>query len=90
MEENEDYDVKCFCGTTRRQSELLAGFDLVKPTPNWKTRIDAIVPLDADLGLLVDAVVHFTGSVPTLTHTRVNGTYCWNVKAEGYYEAVGA
>lgn len=37
-----DYEVKCYTGATRMQSELDAAFNLVAPRDNWKNSIDTI------------------------------------------------
>ena len=42
--------------------ELHAAFDLVKPK-NWKMPIHAFVNKDADLDLILEAVLYFTGSM---------------------------
>lgn len=82
-----DYEVTGYSGTKRMQSEMKAAFDLVAPTPNWKFPIDAVLPLaGTNIALLVDAVVHFTGAVPTFT---AQGTTL-RVTAPGYYRTIGA
>ena len=61
----------------------------------WKERIDAIIRVGGDLGMggdwelfgIREAVIFFTGSVPTLT-AMSRGYY--RVKAAGYYVAIGA
>lgn len=63
-----------------------AYFNLVADKANWKNPINAFVPATIDLDAITDAVIHFTGSVPTYTMTRKG----WNVKAAGYYVAIGA
>lgn len=84
---NADYDVKCYSGTTRRQSELAAGFNLVAPEGNWKNPICTILPTSGtDRGLIHDAIVHFTGSIATFEE----GPVVVVVTAPGYYAAVGA
>lgn len=83
----EDYEVTGCSGSKWMQSQLAAAFDLVAPKPNWKMPINAkLHRIDCDETLLSDAVIHFTGSVPTIT--RRGG---WrHVKAAGYYRTIGA
>jgi hypothetical protein len=83
---NTDYEVKCFSGAIRMQSELMAAFDLVADKGNWKLAIDKTVRWNIDRELITDAVVHFTGSVPGFT---ITGAWL-RVTAAGYYAAVGA
>lgn len=74
------------------QSALKDAFELVENKQNWKLPINAVVSLqlgfeEAQLKLLKEAVIHFTGSVPTfkaVTKTKIR------VVAAGYYKAVGA
>ena len=69
------------------QEALKDAFDSVlRPGQNWKDTISISVPIDSDLALIREAVIHFTGSVPTFT-TR--GTHI-RVHAAGYYAAIGA
>jgi hypothetical protein len=71
------------------QARMQKAFNLVAPASHWKDRIDATVrvrDLDA-AGLRIDdvreAVVHFTATVPTITHHRfVPNAY--KVDAAGY------
>ena len=67
----------------KRLSDL---FDLVKPKKHWKDKINAVVPVDADLDGIDEAIIHFTGSVPTITKTKTG----YKVKAAGYWAAIGA
>jgi hypothetical protein len=86
----DDYDVKCFTGATRKQSELAAAFSKVANKANWKLPISRAtlrhgMPQD-EQNLITDAIVHFTGSVP-----RFKQDHVWFVvEADGYYRAVGA
>ena len=85
-----DYEVKCYTGATRMQSELDAAFNLVAPRDNWKNSIDTTLPCRDPqcIASVVDAVVHFTGGVPTIHIGRP--TDAIRVTAPGYYVSVGA
>lgn len=85
---NADYSVKCFSGVTRMQSELTKAFDLVANKENWKLPVKAVLLTETspDIMAIRDAVIHFTGSVPTFTFGKTKVL----VKATGYYEAIGA
>ena len=65
---------------------LRQAFSLVQNARNWKAEIVSVI--QAKDRLVVDeAIVFFTGSVPTFTecsHDRLL------VRAEGYYNAIGA
>lgn len=62
-------------------------FGRVQNATNWKLPVDGTVKCSARaLGFLLEAVVFFTGSVPTFE--RVAGGF--RVRAAGYYAAVGA
>lgn len=94
---NADYEVKCYSGTVRKQSELAKAFDLVADKTNWKLPIKAIVSGDGiDRELISDAVVHFTGSVPEFyfwnggKSLRGDYTVFAEVTAAGYYATIGA
>lgn len=80
-----DYSVKCFGGATRMQSELTAAFNLVADKANWKNPVDALID-PAQREIVSDAVVHFTGSVPTFSPAGDK----LRVKADGYYLTIGA
>lgn len=70
------------------QGELSHAFDFVADRSNWKNPIDVVVVLsDRQVALVREAVVFFTGSVPTITK-REDGAV--RVVAAGYYAAVGA
>lgn len=58
-----------------------AYFRLVQPASHWKDRIDAVLPSGISLDQVRDAVVHFTGTVPSFTDLG-NGTT--RVTAAGY------
>ena len=77
-------------GTPYTKALLTAAFELVEDKANWKNPIDAKVFVYTDAEWLApimrEAVVFFTGSVPT---TEMDGDYM-TVKADGYFAAVGA
>lgn len=85
-----DYPVSTYTGApgeTRMQSELADAFNLVANKENWKLPIDVTLDMaDVNIRLIVDAVVHFTGSVPSFTYieNRIH------IRAAGYYATVGA
>lgn len=54
---------------------------------NWKDPIDATID-SSDKDIVYEAVIFFTGSVPTFT--PIMGTPYYRVQAVGYYEAVGS
>jgi hypothetical protein len=68
-----------------RRSEV---FDLVKPQPNWKYPIDAVVPPGlATEQEVIDAVVWFAGGMPDVAPGQGG---CLVVTGAGYYEWIGA
>lgn len=77
-------------GMGYEQAQLYRGaiFDLVKNPQGWKLPVDAYVPANSVslANAIRDAVIHFTGSVPTI-EAEGNGL---RVKAAGYYATVGA
>lgn len=85
---DKDYDVKCKSGATRKQSELLAAFNLVANKDHWKNPITTtLLQREVDEKLLTDAIIHFTGSVPTFS-SMAGGRVL--IKANGYYLTIGA
>jgi hypothetical protein len=59
-------------GDRYSQAELRAAFSLVEDVDNWKNPIDAWI--NASLWPVVkEAVIHFTGSVPTIISLDLNG-----------------
>lgn len=76
------------------RGELSAAFDRVANRDNWKDRIDVVVDVanDVELATIREAVVFFTGSVPTFEPRPGAGLPgCrYRVRAAGYYAAVGA
>src|SRR5689334_16707240 len=72
---------------TRGQLDAL--FERVRPAENWKNRIDAVVTLADDREMIGtrEAVIFFTGSVPTF---EPRGRNRYRVRAAGYYATIGA
>lgn len=70
------------------QDELRTAFEKVQ-AKNWKDPINKIVPAmsTAQREVVIEAVIHFTGSVPTFT--RLDGGR-ERVQAAGYYATIGA
>lgn len=79
---------------TRR--ELSTAFDIVAPKDHWKNPIDATIEVDFNTADLIrEAVVFFTGSVPTFevietVKDRGDGKGKYRVTAAGYYNTIGA
>lgn len=71
------------------RDEVSAAFTAVQNKENWKARIDAVVTLADDRALLGmrEAVIFFTGSIPTFDALGQNR---YRVRAAGYYVAIGA
>lgn len=70
-----------------RWSELRDAFDSVlNPEQHWKGPIDTVLRV-SDEELLREAIVFYTGSVPTF---RPIGEGYTRVTAKGYWQAVGA
>lgn len=68
-------------------------FDRVCDRTNWKLPIDREVAIAThqEMRAIAEAVVHFTGSVPTFTPLRIVGARCvYRVRAAGYYATIGA
>lgn len=76
-------------GHTFTRAELLRYFSLVENQTNWKSIIDATVevPTDRDLAGIREAVIFFTGSVPSFEAAAAR---TFHVKAAGYYQTIGA
>ncbi len=70
--------------------QLSDAFDRVRDSKNWKNPIkaDIIVVDEADRALITEAVIHYTGSVPTFT--RKGNDAFTRVKAAGYYLTIGS
>jgi hypothetical protein len=59
-------------GDRYSQAELRAAFSLVEDVANWKNPVDAWI--HSSLWPVVQqAIIHFTGSVPTIPEMLVNG-----------------
>jgi hypothetical protein len=88
MDLNADHAVKCFSGETRMRSELSAAFDRVAHAEDFKLPVSTALPAlsKAEQALISDAVVFFTGSVPTFRKVGASTL----VEAAGYYATVGA
>lgn len=67
---------------------LREAFSQVASRSNWKAPIAWIIE-GKDQALVEEAIIFFTGSVPTFTKAEGN-TGRLVVKAEGYYSAIGA
>lgn len=81
------------CGRDVTRAEMSKAFDRVANTVNWKNPINATVTVESDAELLTirEAVIFFTGSVPTISvETFKNGRVVYRVKALGYYAVCGA
>ena len=73
--------------TEAEAQRLREVFDLVKPSPNWKDPIAAIVYKDnATKEEIVEAVTFFCGGRPEVFDLG----HAWRVSGAGYYEWVGA
>jgi hypothetical protein len=72
------------------EKQLEDAFNLVSNSANWKYPIDISLPnfsaASVDRELIKEAVIFYTGSVPTFTEYENRLV----VKADGYYIAVGA
>jgi hypothetical protein len=82
------------------RAKLTEAFNLVAPKDGWKNPINAEVVIDSDLRMLLirEAVIFFTGSVPTFDFSRSvrpikgtdGGAAIYRVRAAGYYATIGA
>ena len=76
------------------KAQLSLAFDAVAPKPNWKSPIRTEISLDPyTMALVREAIIFFTGSVPTFrlqggTTTGAMGRY--SVTADGYYLTIGS
>ncbi len=83
-------------GTPFSRAQLSEAFSLVSDAGDWKNPVDACVtPFCASernvrladlLRMIEEAVIFYTGSVPTIEND--GGSY--SVRAVGYYKAIGA
>ena len=76
-------------GTPWSRDELTEAFGLVSNPANWKLPVDATVRSmhgTVDVDLIREAVIFFTGSVPSMKWTMKG----LRVRAAGYYKTIGA
>lgn len=75
-------------GIVAASDRRLEVFELVQNEDHWKNPIDATIDADAaTMDEIADAVVFYTGSVPTFERVQGNGL---RVRAAGYYRTIGA
>lgn len=82
------------------RGELDEAFKKVQPKDNWKNPINAevVVEGDEEIAMIREAVIFFTGSVPSFKALRPvrpirgkdGGAMLYKVVAAGYYVAIGA
>ncbi len=72
-----------------KRIKLAAVFDEVKNQKHWKLPINKVIstPSTERRALIEEAVIYFTGSVPSFTAIRGGKV---RVQADGYYAAIGA
>lgn len=64
------------------QKQLENAFDIVADSSDWKAPIQAEIPrCQHDLNLLTEAVIHFTGTIPTI---KPVGSNRYLIEAVGY------
>jgi hypothetical protein len=73
--------------TDEQVEKMGEAFDLVADKGNWKNRINAVVPADADIAVIEDAVAFYAGCLATCVKLK-DGR--WRVTAPGYYMSVGS
>ncbi len=75
---------------TRAECEAL--FNRVVNAENWEKSIDALVEFTNDRDLLGtrEAVIFYTGSVPTIDFVMRGRGHVYRVRAAGYYQTIGA
>lgn len=71
--------------SAKMQEMLSNAFDLVKNPKGWKNPINTVVSKDADIDLIERAIMHFTGSMASIT--KVSKGY--KVVAAGYHNVIG-
>jgi hypothetical protein len=71
-------------GYTRTQ--LKAAFDLVADPTGWKRPINKVVPKNADLDAITEAITFYTGSIARVAKTAKG----FRVSAAGYYLTIGS
>lgn len=70
----------------KTRGQLESSFDKVKNPQNWKLPIDSVCEMK-DIADIKEAIIFFTGSVPTFKPcAHLTGKY--TVKAAGYYAAM--
>lgn len=71
-------------------AQMSAAFDRVKDKLHWKRPVNCLVAIkdSEDERLISEAVIFYTGSVPTFT--RMKGESLVRVRAAGYYATIGA
>ena len=68
--------------TDAELEQLTKTFELVENKTHWKDPIDTVIDAaNVSIKAVYDAVVHFTGTVPTFTH---QGNTLFQVTADGY------
>ena len=75
--------------TEERVERLRAAFTSVANPENWKLPINAIVPVETNREEMTEAVIFFTGSVPTFSPFGPQKGMV-HVAAAGYYAAIGS
>lgn len=68
------------------RGQLKEAFEKVQNKENWKLPIDSLC-VPQDVQNIKNAIIFFTGSVPTFKKSEKGYTY--RVQAAGYYAAVG-
>ena len=69
------------------QQQLHDAFTKVQDKQHWKNPIDALVE-KKDIDIVTEAIIHFTGSIPTFQPKKGSGKY--RVQAAGYFLTIGA
>jgi len=78
-------------GTKYSRAELLAAMTLVENPSNWKMPIQNVMISATDQDVVREAVIFFTGSVPTFRKpVRAGFDGQLIVSASGYYATIGA
>lgn len=78
------------CTPRYTDAQLQEAFAKVKNRRHWKGRIDRVCEIkdDAEMELIEDAIVHFTGSVASFD--AAPGERKFRVRADGYWAAIGS
>jgi hypothetical protein len=73
------------------RGDLSDAFDHVADKSNWKLPVRATIDTrKVSLEMVKEAVVFFTGSVPTFSQLGRDGQPFFQVRAAGYYATCGA